>query len=61
MKGVPVSAVLKEAGEATVEVLEDRAGDGTASLAKDEFVAEFHRLESIVLGVMRARRELLKL
>lgn len=57
MKGVPVSAVLEEAGEATGEVLEDGAGDGTASLARDKFVAEFHRVESIVPEVMRAWRE----
>ena len=57
VKGVPVSAGFEEAGEATGEVLEDGAGDGTASLARDEFVAEFHRVESIVPGVMRAWRE----
>ena len=57
MKGVPVSAGLEEVGEATVEVMEDGAGDGTATLARDEFVAEFHSVESIVLGVMRAWRE----
>ena len=57
MKGVPVSAGLEEAGEATGEVLEDGAGDGTASLARDEFVAEFHRVESIVPEVMRAWRQ----
>ena len=57
VKGVPVSAGLEEAGEATGEVLEDGADDGTASLARDEIVAEFHRVESIVPEVMRARRE----
>ena len=57
MKGVPVSAGLEDAGEATGEVLEDGAGDGTASLARDEFVAEFHRVESIEPEVVRAWRE----
>ena len=57
VKGVPVSAVLEEAGEAIAEVLEDGAGDGTASLARDELFAEFHKVENIVPEVMRAWRE----
>ena len=51
---MPVSAGLEEAGEATGEMLEDGAGDGTATLARD---AEFHRVDSIVPEVMRAWRE----
>ena len=58
MKDVPVSVGLKEAGAATGEVLEDGAGVETASLARDEFVAEFHRAESIVLEVTRAWRDI---
>lgn len=57
MKGVPFSAGFKEAGEANGEVLQDGAGVGTASRARDEFVAEFQRVESIVPEVMRAWRE----
>ena len=57
VKGVPVSARSEEADVAIGEVLDDGAGDGTASLARDELAAEFHRVESIVCKVVRAWRE----
>ena len=49
--------MLEEAGEAIAEVLEGGAGDGTASRARDEIVAEFQRVESIVPEIVRAWRE----